>query len=55
MTTSVADQKTLIPIEIDLTIVLDNSAAWSKDFFNSLVDQTYPLTKIHIFISVADH
>lgn len=43
-------KKSLVPINIDLTIVSYNSSVWVRDFFKSLIAQTYPTLKINLFV-----
>lgn len=40
----------LIPVSVDLIIVSHDSSKWIKDFFKSLIAQTYPISKINIFV-----
>lgn len=43
-------KRSLVPANIDLIIVSYNSSKWIKDFFESLLKQTYPISKVNIFI-----
>ena len=52
--------RTAIPVahvdtwpEIDVSVVVYNSARWLEGFFRSLLSQRYPLAKIHLY--VVDH
>jgi len=42
-------KKPLIPVSVDLIIISRNSSKRVKDFFKSLIAQTYPISKINIF------
>ncbi|MCK5678071.1 MAG: glycosyltransferase, partial [Flavobacteriaceae bacterium] len=37
--------------DIDISIVTYNSKKWMDSFFNSLTEQSYPLNKLHIYIT----
>ena len=51
ITTSLHILNTQVKEEIDISIVTYNSKKWLDNFFNSLTKQSFPVKKLHIYIT----